>query len=409
MTPSISVKHLAALSPFALVAALLAGCPDTSVSSTGSGSSSTAGTSAASSGGGPAGPVGRVKLVQTLGKADDPEVNGPGYFVVSPNGKKVYATSWSGSQVVSFDRSPLDGSLARAYTSPVYNAAGIAITPDGNHLYATGANNPNQTVQFDIDPVTGEPTPKANIVDPIGGHIAVAAGGTLLFLSQGALPSPNIQAYRINPTSGALTAGAKTAIDSPQTQFVFLADDEHGTLYAERNTGYSGEGKPVYIVRYAVDPGSGALTKQAETVADISSSFVHLARCEGTTRLYVAQGAGNIGYADIGGTGLSISRTFSHPDLTNVVNASLSPDCKNLYAVTQANFSGSLVVLARDDAGDLTWLQTIKMGPNTAIPDTTNPLYALTSPDGKNVYVSSDASGEGFVVFQRDTTGRGFP
>jgi 6-phosphogluconolactonase (cycloisomerase 2 family) len=392
-TPSIPPTPRAAL-PLVLVAAMLAGCPDTTESA------------GAGGGGHPAGPVGRVKLVQTLVSSDDPDVDLLRDFVVSPNGKKVYVATWNGN-VLSFDRSPLDGSLARAYASPVYNASGLALTPDGEHLYATGSNYPFQLVSFDIDPVTGEPTPKKGIPTTTGGELAIAAGGTLLFQSQGGSASSEILAYRIDPTSGALTLGAKTSHDSPYSNFTFLADDEHGTLYAERTTG---DAKPVYIVRYAVDPENGGLTEQAETSADLAWAYVHFGRCPGTTRMYVAQQAGNIAYADISGTGLSISTSsgFTHPDLAHVWNATLSPDCKNLYAVTVENYSGSLVVLARDDAGDLTWLQTIEMGPHTAIPDITKPLYAVTSPDGKNVYVDSYATDEGFVVFQRDTTGEGF-
>jgi 6-phosphogluconolactonase (cycloisomerase 2 family) len=332
-------------------------------------------------------------------------------FVISPNGKKVYAGSWAEGRVFSFDRSPLDGSLARAYVSPHINAVhGMAITPDGEHLYATGSNDPNQIVPFDIDAVTGEPTPKAGVMTLTGSEIAIAAGGTLLFKSEGGFAGSYVQAYRIDATSGALTDGAKTPHDSPHMGFTFLADDEHGTLYVERSTGDTTlNAQPKYIVRYAVDPTSGALTKEAETMADLWNGYSRLARCEGTTRLYVPQEAGNIGYADISGTGLSISSTFVHPDLLHVRCVTLSPDCKNLYAVTIEKYSGSLVVLARDAAGDLTWLQTIEMGPNTAIPDITQPDYALISPDGKNVYVESFGSGEGFAVFARDTTGAGSP
>ena len=387
-TPSILLKRLPAL-PLALMVGVLAGCPDTTEYGD------------AGSGGHPVGPVGRVKLVQMLGKADDPDLDSLGNFLVSPNGKKVYLASWGGS-VFSYDRSPLDGSLARAYASPVNNAGGIAITPDGAHLYATGSYYPFQLVPFDVDPVTGEPTPKEGIPTVSGGDVAVAAAGALLFQSLGG-SAGHIQAYRIDPTSGALTSGEGTPYVS-QGDFAFLADDEHGTLYAERATG---DGEPKYIARYTVDPASGALTKEAETIADLASAYVQLARCPGTTRLYVAQEAGNIGYADVSGTGLSIVSTFTHPDLVHVWSATLSPDCQNLYAVTQQNYTGALVVLARDAAGDLTWLQTIKMGPNTAIPDITAPLFAVISPDGKNVYVNSNTSGEGFAVFQRDTSGVG--
>jgi 6-phosphogluconolactonase (cycloisomerase 2 family) len=392
------MKQLAAL-PLVLAAGVLAGCPDTSVSPPGSG-------------GGSAGPVGRVKLIQTLVSAADPDADNLNNFVVSPNGKKVYAGSWAGGKVLSFDRSPLDGSLARAYASRVINAYGMAITPDGEHLYATGSNQPNQIVPFDIDAVTGEPTPKANanVLTPTGSEVAIAAGGTLLFKSEGGFTGSYIQAYRIDPTSGALTAGAKTLHDSPHMGSAFLADDEHGTLYVERSTGDTTPNTaPKFIDRYSVDPVAGALTIEAEMSADLWNGYSRLARCEGTTRLYVPQEAGNIGYADISGTGLFLSSTFTHPDLGHVYFITLSPDCQNLYAVTQESYSGSLVVLARDAAGDLTWLQTILMGPNTAVPAITRPSDVVVSPDGKNVYVDSLGTGEGFAVFQRDATGEGFP
>jgi 6-phosphogluconolactonase (cycloisomerase 2 family) len=186
---------------------------------------------------------------------------------------------------------------------------------------------------------------------------------------------------------------------------VFLIDDDAGSLYAEA-AALEGTHR---IVRYAIDHQTGALTKQAETLADLWWAYTLLARCAGTTRMYVPQEAGNIGYADISGTGLSIPSSFTHPDLAHVNAAALSPDCKTLYAVTQDDPNGSIVVMARDDAGDLTWLQTIPMGPGSPLFAITAPWYVRVSADGKNVYVTSISSGQGLVVFARDTTGAGFP
>src|SRR5262249_28654804 len=62
----------------------------------------------------PQGPVGKVKLVQTVLAADDPQIHGFYNFFLSPSGERLYATSWLGG-LMTFDRSAEDGSLTRAY------------------------------------------------------------------------------------------------------------------------------------------------------------------------------------------------------------------------------------------------------------------------------------------------------
>jgi 6-phosphogluconolactonase (cycloisomerase 2 family) len=379
MNPRLRLHPLAAV-PAVLIAATLTGCPDTSEDL-----------------GTPPRPPGKLTLVQTLVATDDPDVTDLGNFVLSAGDDKIYVTSWHGN-VLTFDRSPVDGSLARAYAAPVFNASGLAITSDGAHLYAVGANSPNQLVRLDIDAVTGEPVLQKPSILVQGAQLGVAAHGA--FLYETSLPLGAILSYRIAPGSGALTPGISTPYDSPSGNGVLFGDDEDGALFATAMTPEGGA-----IVRYAVDAATGALAKVGETPADFAWGYVMLARCAGTTRMYVAQDAGNIGYADIGGGGIAIPASFAHPDLVHARSATLSPDCKTLYAVTQHGQGGSLVVLARDDAGDLSWLQTIPMGPGTPIDVITQPWYALTSADGRSVYVASQATGEGLVVLRRDTTG----
>jgi hypothetical protein len=380
MSSRLPLKPFAAL-PLALMAVALAGCPDTS--ETGAGGSS---------------PGGKLTLVQTLVASDDPEITLTRDFVLSPDDKELYAATWNG-EILTFDRSPTDGSLTRKYATALSNAFGIVVTPDGRSLYGVGANTAG-LIHFDVDAVTGKPVPQSTLFVVGGFELSLAADASWLFQSSGGVATSTIRSYQIHAFNGVLTPGAITPHDSPDSNFALLADDEHNTLFAEKVTGGVKS-----IVRYIVDTDTGALIKEAEAVADLWWGYTILAICKGTTRMYVPQEAGNIGYADISGNGLSIPSSFTHPDLAHVRSVTLSADCKNAYAVTQQGANGSLVVLARDDAGDLSWIETIPMGQGTSIFAITEPWYARLSADGKNVYVSSWASGEGFAVFHRDPTG----
>src|ERR1700734_2464608 len=108
MIPS---NPLAAL-PLALMAVMLAGCPDTSVDVEP-----------------PAPiPVGKLKLVQTIVGSPqtdaavtyDPDVSSTRDFVLSPDDQELYITSWQGN-LLTFDRSATDGTLARVSTQPLFN------------------------------------------------------------------------------------------------------------------------------------------------------------------------------------------------------------------------------------------------------------------------------------------------
>jgi DNA-binding beta-propeller fold protein YncE len=403
MSPRIRLTQLAVL-PLALAAVALTGCPDTGFDAGGG----------ADAGSGGAGPIGKLTLVQTIGISDDTEVTSLADIVVSPLGTQVYINTWAGGLLLTFDRSTADGSLTPTAVTPIYNGWGLAIPAGGTHLYATGNNNPFQLMTLDIDPVTGGPVPQDSI--PADGfELTIAAGGSLLFQSQPGTNQAYIQAYRIDPVSGALSTAAQTPHGvGPAYNFVFLVDDEDKILLAERLPGTSTDcSTGCSIVKYGFDPTSGALTREVEVSADLWWPYSNLARCTGTSRVYVPQDqAGSIGYADIGGAGLPIAPGFSHPDLAHVRSLTMSADCQNVYATTAApppQTSGSLVVLARDAAGDLTWLQTIPTGMGTPLDALELPRYTVLSPDGKNVYLVTDNGGQGLAVFRRDTTGTGSP
>src|SRR5262245_54749125 len=110
MNPLTPPTRFAAL-PLALAAAALSGCPDTTENAPGGCS------------------LGMVRLLQTVGGDQDPQVSSLSEWVVSPDDTKIYAGSWDGN-LVTFDRSSVDGSLAYAYASPLHNVSGVTITPD---------------------------------------------------------------------------------------------------------------------------------------------------------------------------------------------------------------------------------------------------------------------------------------
>src|SRR5262249_16101622 len=146
-------------------------------------------------------------------------------FVFSPDGTKVYATSWA-HHVYTFSRSPVNGSLAKIDDASLFNASGIAITPDGAHLYTVGSNNRFHLRRYDIDPVTGKPVHATGIPNVYGGELAIAAGGAHLFESSGGDMGIGIVSYFIDPITGALTGGPVYPHDSKYSHFMFVADDE---------------------------------------------------------------------------------------------------------------------------------------------------------------------------------------
>src|SRR5262249_50234468 len=144
-----------------------------------------------------------------LAATDDSDVDFVWDFVLTPDGEKLHACTWHTGQLLTFDRSPLDGSLKRAYDKPLFNAAGIAITPDGARVYASGDNKPWQLVRYDIDSVTGEPV-QTHPSPVIGRELALAHGGSLLFESTGEAMGTGILSFLVNPMTGALEPGPTT-------------------------------------------------------------------------------------------------------------------------------------------------------------------------------------------------------
>ena len=95
-------------------------------------------------------------------------LDGPRNVVVSPDGRHLYATGGSDDAVVAFSRDPDTGALlwlqlledvATGGTAEgLDETEGMAISPDGKHVYATGITD-DAVVVFSRNPVTGTLAP----------------------------------------------------------------------------------------------------------------------------------------------------------------------------------------------------------------------------------------------------------
>lgn len=173
--------------------------------------------------------------------------------VVSPDGAYVYVASFHGSAITAFARDTVTGRLTFVQAQrdglpgPDHSMEGLAISPDGAHVYVGGFGQENDVGVFGRDAVSGMLTPigvvstglpptVALAVSPDGAHV-YAAGNTadLLNMAGGA-----VTAFQRDPTTGRLTrlAAWQQGVDGVQ-----------GLAGALRLT-MSADGASVYVSGY---------------------------------------------------------------------------------------------------------------------------------------------------------------
>lgn len=138
-----------------------------------------------------------------------------------------------------------------ANAAPARASGWIAVSPDGNNLYATGG----KTLSFRRDPASGELTP-IDLLGPPGGTIAISPDGAWAFVGSGN-DNGAIQILSRDPATGLLTH-----------QGTFLEDAASGIAPGQiTDLEMSRDGRFLYVsqewenalVVLAVDPASGAL------------------------------------------------------------------------------------------------------------------------------------------------------
>lgn len=140
---------------------------------------------------------------------------GPRHVAFHPNGKFVYVVNEMASTVTTFSYQEKKGALSAALQSVpmlpkdysgVKEAAEIAVHPSGKFLYASNRGSANSIVAYKINPVKGTLTPAGDfstkgkiprnfVIDPTGAFLLAANED-----------SGNIVVFRIDATTGALTA-----------------------------------------------------------------------------------------------------------------------------------------------------------------------------------------------------------
>jgi 6-phosphogluconolactonase (cycloisomerase 2 family) len=300
------------------------------------------------------------------------------------------------SNVVAFTLGTFEDSLS----APAFAGAGttgsfgVAITPDGSHLYVTNDNGGDSVSQYAVSPTDGTLTalapatvavtdytgsePEDLTVDPTGRWVYVADpfGGS-------------ISRLRIDPSTGALTLVQEfQSASNPDLRF-------------PTGVAFSPDGKSLYVADYVggdiaefdVDPLTGVITPKT-TASSISASVVGDLHAPEPRRLVTASVGGNdYLYTSDYANGLVVEYKIDAGtgELTQVGSQAAQTGPTGLV-VDQATTPASLFVANQDDddvsafnidsgTGALT-----PVGP-LGIPAGAGPDGLALAPDGKELYV----------------------
>jgi 6-phosphogluconolactonase (cycloisomerase 2 family) len=294
---------------------------------------------------------------------------------VSPDGRNLYAASEGDDAVVVFSRNIGSGALLYAQTAKdgkngvdgLNGAAGVAVAPDGLHVYVAGADD--------------------NAIAIFARNAATGALSYVGLVRDGAANADGL-------------AGVRSVAVSPDGRHVYAA------AYDDRALGV-----------FARDPASGLLTfveKKADGIGGVDGLAFPTAVVVSADGLNVyATGSGDDAVAVFARDGTTGGLTFVGrlKDGVNGVDGlagasalALSPDDLSLY-VAGAD-EDALAVFARNPAtGALTFIEKQQNGAKT-VNGMDVPLGVAVGPDGSYVFVAA-SSGRSICVFLRDrTTGR---
>jgi DNA-binding beta-propeller fold protein YncE len=347
----------------------------------------------------PAGVAGCVSDDGTGPCADGHAILGPAAVAVSPDGKSVYAASYSGYSVVRFNRNKATGAIAEpagtggcvtellggclpghALDHPI----GVAVSPDGKNVYVASQSS-NAVVRLNRNTTTGaitQPAGAAGCVSDDGS--GPCADGHALSNPRSVAVSPDGKSvYAVSPASHAvvrLNRNATTgAITQPAGAAGCVSDDASGpcadghSLFSPESVSVSPDGKSVYVA----------------SVFD--QAVVRLNRSKTTGAIVEPSGTGG---CISGGVGLCApGHGFS-----GMFSVAVSPDGRSVYAASQG--ANTVVRLNRNrttgaitqPAGTAGCISEDGSGPCVNGHGLMGPESVAVSPSGTNVYVASSNS-----------------
>ncbi|HEV7732203.1 MAG TPA: beta-propeller fold lactonase family protein [Candidatus Binatia bacterium] len=325
---------------------------------------------------------------------------------VSPDGDYVYATYDFNSFGV-WSRDGGTGLLTEVTTyfgeeggiPDLDSVFAVTISPDGAHLYlGTG----NGIVAFDRDAGTGEVAFASSIGSPTNfNSVTVSPDGANVYATTGA----GVRVYARNATTGSLTfveaqttgsTGGGEVVVSPNGAQVYVA-------------GYGEDA----VAAWSRNPTTGALTlleveRDGENGIESLAGAISLAVTPDGGQLFVGavfEDAMTAFDRAAGGT-LSFSSVRCAIDAENEAGLAVSPDGSHLYVVGDS-FSGEaqggyVVVLQRDPADGSTTIVDWEMNHCGGVDLGIDGASGVgVSPDGRHVYVSASAE-SAVAAFARD-------
>jgi DNA-binding beta-propeller fold protein YncE len=362
--------------------------------------------------------VGKAK-----GNACGPAIGliGPNSVAVSPDGRTVYATSRTGSSIIAFHRNRKSGALVQLPPSAAGCISGqaipgctlgralkwpdvVVISPDGKNVYV-GDFAGSGVISFARAGGSGALTQLGGTAGCIteAGAEGCAKGAQMNHIEGMAINPAGTTVYAASPFSNAIDILQREASTGALTQ----ATNGSGCITVEAVAGCAQGYQFAGVNALVVSPKGGnvyatSLTSNSVTMFRPTSSG-GLAQPERPQGENIPAGLGNPEgcLAYLRGPGCSFGRAMSVPE-----GLALSPDGANLYVA--AFTSGAMDVLDRNlqtgavnqKPGERGCLASSKVGgcaPGRALGLTGS---VVVSPDGRNVYSTSQAS-SAVDVFRR--------
>lgn len=347
-------------------------------------------------------------------------------LTISPDGKNVYATSVIDDALVVFRRNAVNGQLSFLEMEKdglngadgLDGAVGLTISPDGKHAYAAGVGDNSITLytRSDFDGaltfvekyvdnaagIDGVSAPLGVAISPDGLHVFAAGNG-----------DSALAVFSRNPSTGKLTFVARIK-DNDQNNGKSV-----DALFGAWNVTVSPDNQHVYVTSnvddavsvFARNATTGALT-YLQAVRDGVDGFDGL---DGASGLLVSPDGNQVYVAGDQDDAIAILRrdpatgllTFVRkissangvPRLDGVNSLATNPEGTDLFA--SSAFGDAVVVFARDRAnGELTYVEF--QGEGTAGVDGLDSARAVVvSPDGRHVYATGQ-NDDAVAVFSRD-------
>ena len=364
---------------------------------------------------------GRLRLVQVLedGKDGVEGLFGPAFSAVSPDGAHLYVTGYWGDSLVVFARDAQSGRLTflEAHRNGMNgvdslgNPTAVAVSRDGAHVYVASFQGSAITI-FARDPLSGRltfvqaqrdglPGPDPRLfglaVSPNGAHVyASGEGGT-----------NDVAVFARDAVSGSLTPVEVVSTGLPPSRALAVSDDG-AHVYV---TGFTANA----VTAFQRDPATGRLTRLAswrdgvDGVQGLEGAF-GIALSADAASVYVASYYGHsvAVFARDAGTGtlsfLQAVRSGAEDvqGLTRARGVVVSPDGAHLWTAARAD--KSIALFSRDTTtGRLGFVEARRdvVTEWLGMGDVIDPVL---SPDGRYLYLTS-LSYNALLVFSTDEGG----